>query len=128
MKVMDDLIDKDEVYKIVGACLDVYNTLGFGYLEAVYQEALALELGMRNIPFEQEKGIGICYKGQVLAKKYYADFFCFNKVIVETKAVLNLAPEYVAQTLNYLKATDVRVAVLVNFGHPQRLQWKRLVF
>ncbi len=125
---MGELIDKDEVYKIVGACLDIYNALGFGYLEAVYQEALAIELDKRDIPFEQEKEIGICYKGQVLEKKYYADFFCFDKIIVETKAVANLAPEHVAQTLNYLKATGARVAVLVNFGHPQRLQWKRLVF
>ena len=125
---MSNLIDKDEVYKIVGACLDVYNTLGVGYLEAVYQEALALELGMRRIPFEQEKEIRIRYKGQMLLKKYYADLFCFDKVIVETKAVANLTPEHIAQTLNYLKATNVKVAVLVNFGHPQRLQWKRLVF
>ena len=125
---MSNLIDKDEVYKIVGACLDVYNTLGVGYLEAVYQEALALELGMRRIPFEQEKEIRIRYKGQMLLKKYYADLFCFDKVIVETKAVANLTPEHIAQTLNYLKATNVKVAVLVNFGNPQRLQWKRLVF
>ena len=125
---MSDLIGKDEVYKIVGACLDVYNTLGFGYLEAVYQDALALEFRMRNIPFEREKEIEICYKGIVLGKKYYADFLCFGKVIVETKAVGSLAEEHTAQTLNYLKSTGTKVAVLVNFGHSQGLQWKRLVF
>ena len=124
----DKLIDKDEVYEIVGACFEVYNTLGHGYLEAVYQEALALEFEARGIPFVKEKEIGIRYKGQILTRRYFADFVCFNRVIVETKATSALLPEHQAQTLNYLRATGLKVAVLVNFGKPQGIQWKRLVF
>lgn len=126
--MVDKLIDKDEVYEIVGACFEVYNTLGHGYLEAVYQEALALEFEARDVPFVKEKEIDIQYKGRVLAKRYVADFICFNRVIVETKAVSALLPEHQAQALNYLRATGLKVAVLVNFGSSQGIQWKRLVF
>lgn len=126
--MVDKLIDKDEVYEIVGACFEVYNTLGHGYLEAVYQEALALEFEARGVPFVKEKEIDIQYKGRVLAKRYVADFICFNRVIVETKAVSTLLPEHQAQALNYLRATGLKVAVLVNFGSSQGIQWKRLVF
>lgn len=126
--MVDKLIDKDEVYEIVGACFEVYNTLGHGYLEAVYQEALALEFEARGVPFVKEKEIDIQYKGRVLAKRYFADFICFNRVIVETKAVSALLPEHQAQALNYLRATGLKVAVLVNFGSSQGIQWKRLVF
>lgn len=126
--MVDKLIDKDEVYEIVGACFEVYNTLGHGYLEAVYQEALALEFEARGVPFVKEKEIDIQYKGRVLAKRYVADFICFNRVIVETKAVSALLPEHQAQALNYLRATGLKVAVLVNFGSSQGIQWKRLVF
>ncbi len=124
----EKLIGKDEVYDIVGACLDVHNTLGHGYLEAVYQEALELELKLRGIPFVREKEIKIQYKGTALSKRYFADFVCFDRIIIETKAVSALLPEHQAQTLNYLRATGLKVAVLVNFGSSQGLQWKRLVF
>ena len=126
--MVDKLIDKDEVYEIVGACFEVYNTLGHGYLEAVYQEALALEFEARDVPFVKEKEIDIQYKGRVLAKRYVADFICFNRVIVETKAVSALLPEHQAQALNHLRATGLKIAVLVNFGSSQGIQWKRLVF
>lgn len=107
--------------------MEVHKTLGAGYLEAVYQEALALELEAAGVSFEREKGIDISYKGRILQKKYIADFLCFDEVIVETKALSALLPEHHAQVLNYLKATGKKVGLLVNFGAPS-LQWKRLVF
>ncbi len=123
---MGNLVCEDKTFGIIGCCMEVHKTLGAGYLEAVYQEALALELETAGIPFEREKEIEVQYKGKVLQKKYFADFLCFDEVIVETKVLSNLLPEHYAQVLNYLKATDRKVGLLVNFGTPS-LQWKRLV-
>ena len=107
--------------------MEVHKTLGAGFLEAVYQEALALELEAAGVLFEREKAIDISYKGKILQKKYFADFLCFDEVVVEIKALSGLAPEHQAQVLNYLKATGKKIGLLVNFGNPS-LQWKRLVF
>ncbi len=123
---MVDLIYKEEVYQIVGAAMEVHKELGCGFLEAVYQEALAIEFEERKIPFEEEKEIEIFYKDLRLDKKYRADFFCFNKIIVEVKALSGLAPEHESQLLNYLKATEEKVGVLLNFG-TSSLQYKRMV-
>ena len=122
-----ELACEDKTFAIIGCCMEVHKILGAGYLEAVYQEALALELASAGVPFEREKGIDITYKGQLLKKKYFADFLCFGEVIVETKAIAALLPEHQAQVLNYLKATGKKVGLLVNFG-TSSLQWKRLVF
>ena len=122
-----ELACEDKTFAIIGCCMEVHKILGAGYLEAVYQEALALELSSAGVPFEREKGIDITYKGQLLKKKYFADFLCFGEVIVETKALAALLPEHQAQVLNYLKATGKKVGLLVNFG-TSSLQWKRLVF
>jgi len=124
---MGNLAHEDKTFAIIGCCMEVHKTLGFGYLEAVYQEALALELVAAGVPFEREKELKISYKGKILAKRYFADFFCFGEIIVETKAVATLLPEHYAQVLNYIKATGKKVGLLVNFGGPS-LQWKRLVF
>ena len=123
---MEELVFKDKTFAIVGCCMEVHKTLGSGYLEAVYQEALAWELEAAGVLFEREKAIDISYKGKILQKKYFADFLCFDEVIVETKALSGLAPEHYAQVLNYLKATGKKVGLLVNFGSSS-LQWKRLV-
>ena len=123
---MGELVLEDKTFAIVGCCMEVHKTLGSGYLEAVYQEALALELEVAGVPFEREKAIDISYKGKILHKKYFADFLCFDEVIVETKALSTLLPEHYAQVLNYLKATGKKVGLLVNFGATS-LQWKRLV-
>ncbi|MGE4287697.1 MAG: GxxExxY protein [Salinivirgaceae bacterium] len=123
---MVDLIYKEEVYQIIGAAMEVHKELGCGFLEPVYQEALSLEFEERKIPFEQEKEIDIYYKDLRLEKKYRADFFCFNKIIVEVKALTGLAPEHESQLLNYLKATEEKVGVLLNFGTTS-LQYKRMV-
>lgn len=120
-----ELIFGDEVYAIVGAAMEVSNVLGCGFLEAVYQEALEMELGERLIPFVRQVEIGIIYKGKELAKKYVPDLICFGQVIVEIKALKQLSSIEDAQLLNYLKATGKPVGVLLNFGSP-KLEWKRM--
>ena len=123
---MSDLIYKDEVFAIVGAAMEVHKELGCGFLEAVYQEAFQLELQSRNIPFVSQKQLPLFYKGQRLAKEYYADIICDNKIIVELKALDQLTPIATAQILNYLKATNLKVGLLINFGSTS-LEWKRYV-
>ena len=110
------LLCKTECYKIVGACMAVHRDLGHGFLEPVYQEALAIEFQIQGIPFQREKEIGIIYKGVTLTKTYKADFICHNQIIVELKALGALTNDHVSQLLNYLKATGLRVGLLVNFG------------
>jgi GxxExxY protein len=124
---MAELIFKDEVYSIIGAAMEVYNTLGDGFLEPVYQEALEIEFGKRQIPFIQQKEISIRYKDIPLKKAYVADFLVYEKLIVEIKAVNDLADREEAQLLNYLKATGMELGVLINFGSHPNLQWKRMI-
>lgn len=121
-----NLIFKQESYEIIGAAMDVHNELGSGFLEAVYQEALALEFNKRNIPFKQEKRIEITYKNQILLKHYVADFICYNKIIIEIKALSELIGNHESQVINYLKATDLKLGLLINFG-TESLEYKRLV-
>lgn len=117
---------KEECYDIIGACMDVANELGCGFLEPVYQEALCLEFIEQGIPFGKEKVLNICYKGHLLSKKYMADFVCFNQIILELKAVESIRPEHIVQVLNYLKATGMTLGLLVNFG-TAKLQYKRII-
>jgi GxxExxY protein len=121
------LLLKDEVYAVVGAAIEVHRELGPGFLEAVYQEALERELTTRKVPFESQRPLTIAYKGAPLTKQYIADLVCFNQVIVELKAVDSLTRTDMAQLLNYLKATRLRVGLLINFRSPGRFDWKRLV-
>lgn len=120
----NDLIFKDEVFKIVGAAMNVSNHLGCGFLEAVYQEALELEFADDNIPFESQKLININYKGRIMKKEYIADFLCYEKVIVEIKAIKQITEIEEAQLLNYLKATKLPLGLIINFGG-KKLEWKR---
>ena len=122
---MTNLIYKDEVYAIMGAAFEVYNKLGQGFLEAVYQEALAFEFGLRNISFQEQQDILIHYKGHALKQSYRADYLVFGKIIVEIKAIDKLTGREEAQLLNYLKATGFDVGVLLNFGASHEMQWKR---
>ena len=122
----DDLILKDEAYALVGAAMEVHSILGPGFLEAVYADALALELASRRIPFEREASIGIAYKGQPLNHHYRADFVAYGKIILELKAIKALGDLERAQVLHYLKATTHPLALLMNFGAP-KLDWMRLV-
>ncbi len=121
-----ELIFKDEVYAIMGAAMDVHRELGSGFLESVYQEALEMELTRRQIPFKSQKSIRIKYKGETLKKDFVADLICFGKIIVELKAQENLSGREEAQVLNYLKATGIKLGVVVNFGSHPKLEWKRL--
>lgn len=120
------LLYKEETYNIIAVFFEVYNVLGGGFLENVYQDALSIEFKSRNIPFEKEFKMNIYYKEQKLDKYYFADFLCYNKIIIETKSVSNFLPEHFAQVLNYLKATNLRLALLVNFG-PNKLEYKRII-
>lgn len=123
---MADLLYGEECYKIIGACLEVHKDLGCGYLEAVYAESLKLELCKCNIPHVCEKGLNIYFKGVKLKKKYYADFICFDKIVLEIKAVDKLCSNHVSQVLNYLKSSKLRLGILINFGE-MSLKYKRIV-
>jgi GxxExxY protein len=121
------LVHADEVFRIQGAVFEVNRVLGAGFLEAVYQEALGLEFGMRDIPFVAKPQLAIAYKGARLRQTYAPDFICFDRVIVELKAVREIVSEHRAQTINYLKVTGLRVALLVNFGGLGRAPVERIV-
>ena len=125
--MMHNLVYKDEVYQIVGAALEVYNNLGPGFLEAVYQEAMQIELTRQNIPHVEQKLLDIYFKGHILNKKYQADFICFDKIILELKANDKLNSTDEAQLLNYLKAVSLKLGLLINFGNKHKLEWKRII-
>ena len=119
---------KDErTYKIIGAAMEVHKELGHGFLEAVYQEALAREFKMQGMPNKQQQIIEIMYKGKPLEKKYQPDFLCYNEIIVEIKALSCLTGNEEAQLINYLKATGFEIGLLINFG-TKSLEYKRLIY
>jgi len=124
---MTELVLKDEVFKIVGAAIEVHRELGSGFLEPVYQEAMVIGLASSSIPFEAQKALQIMYKGHKLKKEYVPDFICYQQIILELKALAQLSGIEEAQALNYLKATRFRVALLLNFGSHGKLEWRRLV-
>jgi GxxExxY protein len=124
---MAELLLKDEVFAVVGSAMEVYYQLGPGFLEPVYQEALEVELKRRQIPYEAQKRLRIIYKGQLLNKEYVADLVCYGQILVELKALVGLSGKEIAQLINYLKATSIRVGLLLNFGSQGKLEWKRLV-
>ena len=116
-KMVDEkLLFPEESYAIQGAIFDVYHEMGCGFLEAVYQECLEKEFRWRQLPFEEQKDLVLSYKGEQLTQTYKPDFICYSKIIVELKAVKEIAPEHKAQMLNYLKATGLELGLLVNFG------------
>ena len=123
---MTDLLLKDEVYAIAGAAMEVHNVLGCGFLEAVYQEALEIELGKRNIPYIPQKQLPIYFKDNLLKKTYVVDYIAFEKIVIEIKALIHLSSLEEAQLLNYVKAGDYELGLLINFG-AESLQWKRMV-
>lgn len=118
---------KDEVFAIVGAAMEVHTEFGPGFLEAVYQEALELELTTRGVPFTAQKPLSIWYKGRLLKKEYVADLYCHESIIVELKALDRIGGKEQAQLLNYLKASRAPVGLLINFGSHGPLEWKRYV-
>jgi GxxExxY protein len=122
-----NIIYKDESYAIMGACFEVYKEKGCGFLEAVYQECLELELGIRTMPYVASVPLNLTYKGVQLRQRYVPDLICFQKIIVELKAVSELTDEHRAQVHNYLRATGYRLGLLVNFGHYPKLEYERIV-
>lgn len=124
---MEDFRFKNETYKILGACFEVYNEKGCGFLESVYQECLELELSLQSIPFTAQQSLKLEYKGNPLKHTCEPDFICFENIIIEIKATKELCDEHRAQLLNYLNATDLEVGLLVNFGHFPKLEYERLV-
>ncbi len=122
-----EILLKEEAYAIVGACFEVYNHMGCGFLEPVYQECLEIELELRGIPFVSQAELKLRYKDRTLKKKYEPDVMCFDKVIVEIKAVSELTDEHRSQVHNYLKATGYRLGLLVNFGAHGELVYDRIV-
>jgi GxxExxY protein len=122
-----DVFYKDESYKIVGACFEVYREKGCGFLEAVYQECMEIELRLQGIPYVPKKPLALEYKGCPLRSTYEPDFICYEKIVLELKAVAELADEHRAQVQNYLKATGLKLGLLVNFGHFPKAQVERIV-
>ena len=121
------IVYREESYNIIGAAFEVYNKLGRGFLEAVYQDCLELELQKRGIPYEREKEIKIFYDGIELKHTYRADFVCYDKIIVELKAVSALEDAHHAQVYNYLHATGYKLGILLNFGCSDGLEKDRIV-
>lgn len=121
------LLFEEESGKILRACMNVFNELGNGFLEAVYQEALAIEFKEMEIPYLREAKINIYYRGRKLDKEYYADFICYNEIIVELKCVSRIVNAHKAQVINYLHGTKKKVGLLVNFGESS-LKWERLTY
>ena len=125
---MENVVYKEESYAIIGACLEVYNVMGAGFLEGVYQKCLEREFMLRGVPFVAQKRIALFYKGYDLQQDYIPDFVCFDKVIVELKAVSRLNDEFRSQILNYLSATKFELGLLINFGHHKTLEKERFAF
>jgi GxxExxY protein len=123
---MVDLIYKEEAYNIIGICMDVHKNLGKGFKEIVYKDAIEHECKTKNYSYEREKKYDIHYKGIILPHKFYADFIVFDKIVPEIKSGGGIADEFVAQTLNYLAASKLKLGLIVNFGKGS-LEYKRLV-
>lgn len=124
---MTDILFKEESYEIIGKCFDVHNQLGPGFLEIVYKDALELEFRKAGIPYEREKEYLVNYKGTILPHKFYADFVVYDSIILEVKAVSAIVDEFVARSINYLKISENKLALLVNFGE-LKLKYQRIVY
>ena len=121
----NELIYRDECYKIVGGLMEVHREKGCGFLEAVYQECLEIEFDFLGIDAVPHKELRLFYREKELKQKFIPDFICYNKIIVEIKACSNLVDEHRSQVINYLRATNYKLGLLVNFGSAQKLEWER---
>jgi GxxExxY protein len=122
-----EIVFKEESYKIVGACFEVYREKGCGFLESVYHECMEIELPLQGVPYVSKKPLQIEYKCNPLRTVFEPDFLCYDKIILELKAVTELTDEHRAQLQNYLKATGLRLGILANFGHYPKMQLERIV-
>lgn len=125
---MAELVLKDECYRVMGACFEVYKEKGCGFREPVYQECLEIEFEMSDILAISQEPQGLSYKGRPLTKKYIPDFICFDELILEIKTVKVLTDEHRAQVLNYLRATNKQLGLLVNFASHPKLEWERIAY
>ena len=124
---MSEIIYKDESYAIIGKCMELHNELGHGFSEIVYKDELEIEFSENDILYEREKEYPVYYKGIVLNHKFYADFIIFDKIILEVKCVKTISDEHVAQAINYLKVSQNKLALVVNFARG-KLEYQRLVY
>jgi len=124
---MTDILFKEESYQIMGAAIEVYKEKGSGYLEAVYQECLVMELEDNKVPLKEKPPLTFYYKTRQLKQKYEPDFFCFDEIIVEIKAVKTLTDQHRKKIINYLKSTGKELGILINFGHHPKVQYERFV-
>jgi len=124
---MENILYRKEVYAIQGAIFDVYCEMGCGFLEQVYQECLEKEFKIRKVPFEAQKELKLNYKGELLNLTYKPDFICYESIIIELKAVQEITQAHRAQVFNYLKATGIRLGLLVNFGHYPKATIERII-
>lgn len=122
----DKILYKEESFKIIGACMKVHRSLGAGFLEAVYEEALEREFLIQNIPFKRQLKLELYYEKEKLKKQYRADFVCYDAIVLEIKAVQQLPVAFYMQLKNYLKCTNMELGMLINFGTPS-LTYKRII-
>lgn len=127
MSTNKNILYKEESFEIIGACFNVYNDKGHGFLEPVYQECLGIEFAFQQIPAEPQKKLDLFYRGQKLEQFYQPDFVCFGQIIIELKAVEKITDAHRAQVLNYLNATGLKLGIIVNFGHYPDLEYERIV-
>ncbi len=124
---MENFLFKDETYQIIGICMDVQKTLGYGFSEAVYKDAMELEFIDAPLRYLRERELAVEYKGRILRHRFIADFLCYEKIIVEVKSSdAGISDDYIAQTLNYLRVSDNTIGLIINFGK-RRLEYKRLI-
>ena len=124
---MADILYKEESYEILGACMKIHSALGSGYKEVIYQDALEVELFNRKIPFDKEKKYRVIYEGVTLKHHFVADFIVYENIIIELKATKEIVNPFIAQTINYLKASGLKLGMIINFGLPS-LEYKRIIF
>jgi GxxExxY protein len=124
---MENFPLKEETYRVIGLCMEVQKTLGYGFMEVIYKDAMELEFSDNELLYKREDELFIQYKGRALKHKFFADFVLFGNIIVEVKSCdKGITDDHIAQTLNYLKASGLHVALIVNFGK-RRLEYKRFV-
>ncbi len=125
---MTSILFKEEVYEIVGLCMEVYNSLGYGFLEIVYKDAMEIDFLEKNMEHQREKEFPIFYKEKKLKRTFFADFLMSDKIIVEVKANAEGIPDdAIAQTINYLKASGIRIGLIINFSK-RKLEYRRVIF
>lgn len=124
---MTDILYKEQSYNLIGICMEIHRTLGMGFKENVYKDALEVEFRDNQIPFVREKQFKIEYKGRILAHRYYADFIVYDGIVLEVKSASFIVDSFIAQTINYLKASELKLGIIANFGE-KSFTYKRIVF